>query len=76
VEAIGNIRTVVSLHQERTFVSKYISSLTKQKLKRFWIRGFTLGFSQSINYYAYAVAFYYGSYLITERMIAYGDLIK
>lgn len=79
MEAISNIRTVASLHQELTFWMKYEHALaTDYRRSRFeaHIRGITFGLSQGVFNFAYAVALFYGSRLIIDGELNYADLFK
>ncbi|XP_068092080.1 ATP-binding cassette sub-family B member 5-like isoform X3 [Hyperolius riggenbachi] len=67
VEAVDNIRTVVSLTRERTFEKNYTESLQKPfkySQRKAQIYGICFGFSQSFVFFAHAVSFRYGAYLI------------
>lgn len=79
VEAISNIRTVASLHQELSFWMKYEHALAADFHKsRFeaHIKGITFGLSQGVFNLAYAVALFYGSRLIISDNLEYGNLFK
>ncbi|XP_062574825.1 ATP-dependent translocase ABCB1-like isoform X2 [Saccostrea cucullata] len=70
-EAIDNVRTVVSLTREKTFVDEYsshVDSIYKSGVKRAALYGLVFGTSQSIMYFAYAAAFSYGAYLVTQGL--------
>ncbi|KAI2799339.1 Pgp-2p [Blomia tropicalis] len=79
VEAISNIRTVASLHQELTFWLKYENALSIDFHKsRFeaHIKGITFGLSQGVFNFAYAVALFYGSRLMISDGLEYSNLFK
>ncbi len=79
VEAISNIRTVASLHQELAFWMKYEHALAADFRKSRWeahIKGITFGLSQGVFNFAYAVALFYGSRLIISDNLDYGNLFK
>ncbi|GFY29350.1 ATP-dependent translocase ABCB1 [Trichonephila clavipes] len=79
VEAIENIRTVVSLNQIEGFYVRYTDALVlpyRNAWKKSHVKGFTYAFSQSIQVFAYAATFYYGSVLIAEGELTYYDMYK
>ncbi|CAL4182056.1 unnamed protein product [Meganyctiphanes norvegica] len=79
IEAISNIRTVASLHKEVTFGNQYSEALYKphiEALKKSHVRGAAFGFAQSIIFFAYAIAMFYGGYLVNERLMTFNDVFK
>ncbi|XP_023237034.1 multidrug resistance protein 1-like isoform X2 [Centruroides sculpturatus] len=80
VEAIENIRTVTSLHQQESFYNSYVTFLSESSRRKFktrcFARGLTFGFAQSIPSFAYSIAMYYGSILMVEDDLKFGDLFK
>ena len=70
IEAITNIRTVAGLRCEAKYVEKYIELLTaphKLTIRKSHLRGIIFGFSQSIQFVAWAVILWYGGYLVDQR---------
>ncbi|CAC5420869.1 Multidrug resistance protein 1A,ATP-binding cassette sub-family B member 5,Phosphatidylcholine translocator ABCB4,Multidrug resistance protein 1 [Mytilus coruscus] len=68
-EVVDNIRTVVSLTREETFIGLYnghINHVYISSTKRSVLNGIVYGISNSIMYFAYAGAFTYGSYLVQK----------
>ncbi|KAJ3057974.1 ATP-binding cassette, sub-B (MDR TAP), member 4, partial [Quaeritorhiza haematococci] len=66
-EAILNIRTVVTLNKEDTFFSEYESGVRRPHiiaLRGSFISALGFGFSQSIQFFAFSLAFWYGARLI------------
>lgn len=69
IEAVDNIRTVVSLTRETTFEKNYTESLQKpfkNSQRKAQIYGICFAFSQSFIYFAYATSYRFGAYLIQE----------
>ncbi|XP_045876922.1 ATP-binding cassette sub-family B member 5 [Meles meles] len=66
-EAVENIRTIVSLTREKAFEQAYEETLQIQHrntLKKAQIFGICYAFSHAFVYFAYAVGFRFGGYLI------------
>ncbi|XP_061186070.1 ATP-dependent translocase ABCB1-like [Saccostrea echinata] len=77
-EAIDNVRTVVSLTREKTFVDEYsahVDSIYKSGIKRAALFGLVFATSQSIIYFSYAASFAYGAYLVTQGL-AFQDVFR
>ncbi|KAJ3662142.1 hypothetical protein Zmor_006501 [Zophobas morio] len=78
VEAVGNVRTVVSLGCEETFHKVYISFLTphhKKTLRNTHFRAVVLGLARSLMFFAYSACMYYGGFLIKDGL-PYEDVFK
>ncbi|XP_077613736.1 ATP-binding cassette sub-family B member 5 [Crocuta crocuta] len=78
-EAVENIRTIVSLTREKAFEQTYEEMLQTQHrntLKKAQIVGSCYAFSHAFVYFAYAVGFRFGAYLIQAgRMTPEGMFI-
>lgn len=78
-ETILNIRTVATLTKEQHFIDIYKKNIEyphKMTLKASFISAIGFGFSQGIMFFAYAIAYYYGSRLILWGLYGPGDVIK
>ncbi|KAG1703630.1 Multidrug resistance protein 1 [Nymphon striatum] len=79
VEALDNIRTVVSFHQERKFYEKFIhcfKSSFRIVLRNTFFRASVFAFSQITIYFAYAAAFVFGGYIMQTRGLKYENFFK
>nr|XP_025146740.1 ATP-binding cassette sub-family B member 5 isoform X4 [Bubalus bubalis] len=78
-EAVENIRTIMSLTREKAFEQMYEETLQTQHrntLKKAQIIGICYAFSHAFVYFAYAVGFRFGTYLIQAgRMTPEGMFI-
>ncbi|KAG8190233.1 hypothetical protein JTE90_011954 [Oedothorax gibbosus] len=80
IEAIESIRTVASLHQEDTILQKFqnhIQEPYKKSRKLSHVRGFVYGFTRGFFLgFADALLLFYGSRLIANKELQYGDFLK
>ena len=69
VESIDNIQTVAQLTREEVFVRKYHDRLElpyRSALRRAHVQGLAYGFSQGVQYFAYAAAFRFGAWQVAR----------
>ena len=69
VEAISNVRTKFGLRCEELIIKQFVRSLEGPKKNSTYnnqFRALILGFANSNFFFAYAVCYYYGGYLITH----------
>ncbi|XP_012946828.2 ATP-dependent translocase ABCB1 [Aplysia californica] len=78
VEATENVRTVVALSRESTFidiVSDKLSVVKESSVNGAFNVGFMMGVSQAANFMFPAVIFGYGAYLVEEGVIDTDDIM-
>lgn len=79
IEAISNIRTVVSLGNERVFCDIYNEELVpyvKICKRRCHFRGLVYGMARSLMLFAYAAGIAYGAKMIIIDGVDYGLVFK
>ncbi|XP_044766755.1 ATP-dependent translocase ABCB1-like [Coccinella septempunctata] len=79
VEAIGSIRTVVSLGCEKLFLARYTEELVPyivSSKRKSHFKSFMLGLAKSLMYFAYAAGLSYGAKIIVKEKIHYGIVFK
>ncbi|KAJ8942717.1 hypothetical protein NQ318_017016 [Aromia moschata] len=79
VEALANIRTVVSLGCENVFLEEYKKELAPYKKiakMKSHFRGLVLGMARSLMLFAYAAGMTYGAKLIVDKEVEYGVVFK
>jgi ATP-binding cassette subfamily B (MDR/TAP) protein 1 len=79
VEAIANIRTVISLCGEQLFLERYmieLQSAYKAARRKTQLRGPVFSLGQTAPIFGTALCFYYGGYLISTEGLHYTYVIK
>lgn len=78
VETIANIRTVASLGGEEAFLHRYELALFlsgKAAQKKLRLRGIVWALGQTAPFFGYALAFYYGGYLVAVENVPFKSII-
>ncbi|GLH14652.1 Multidrug resistance protein homolog 49 [Gryllus bimaculatus] len=78
VETIANIRTVASLGGEEAFLHRYELALFvsgKAARKKLRLRGIVWALGQTAPLFGYALAFYYGGYLVAVEGLPFKSII-
>lgn len=78
LEAVSNVRTVVSLGLEKWFVSEYVRALTpvvKIAHKNAHCRGLVAGLSRSLFNFVNSIALTYGGHLIVSEGVRYEHIL-
>ncbi|OUM68102.1 hypothetical protein PIROE2DRAFT_4237 [Piromyces sp. E2] len=78
-EAFSQIRTIVSFGTEQKEIDRYVNKLGPTKkygIIKGHTFGFTLGLVFGIVYASFAIAFIYGTHLIQDGKMMYGDVLS
>ncbi|XP_063233416.1 phosphatidylcholine translocator ABCB4-like isoform X1 [Bacillus rossius redtenbacheri] len=79
VEAVGSIRTVAGLGQQRLFLDRFASRLQPTRdlaLRYAHLRGAVCGLASSVLFFGFAATMYYGGRLVQWEGLAYGSVFK
>lgn len=79
IEAIGSIRTVVSLGCEDSFYKLYKTQLQvhlSSTMKKAHFRALMMGLARALMFICYAAALYYGAHLIVTTGLFYSVVFK
>lgn len=74
IEGITNIRTVAGLQCEERIARTYEDELQAPHaatLRKSHLRGFLFGFSQALQYFAWAMVLAYGGYLVDVGLLKF-----
>ncbi|XP_056375087.1 ATP-dependent translocase ABCB1-like isoform X3 [Hyla sarda] len=77
IDAVENIRTVVSLTREKKFETLYEEKLEgpyRNSIKNAHTQGFSYGLSQAIFFFAYAGSFQFGAFLVAEGSMTFDNV--
>ncbi|XP_075128118.1 ATP-dependent translocase ABCB1-like [Leptodactylus fuscus] len=77
IDAVENIRTVVSLTREKKFEALYGEKLEgpyRNSIKNAHVQGFSYGLSQAIMFFAYAGSFQFGAFLVSEGYMTFDNV--
>ncbi|KAK3580601.1 hypothetical protein CHS0354_002699 [Potamilus streckersoni] len=78
-ESVDNMRTIVSLTREETFIlgySKIIDYMLRQGIRKAFVAGFFFAMSNGIIFFAYAAAFTYGAYLVQNENLTFNYVFR
>lgn len=76
-ESVQAIRTVASLTAERAFAKRYQDTIAvahKTNLKTLHASGFSAGISNSLMFFGYAAAFWFGSRFVLDGKYTFNDM--
>lgn len=79
VEAIAQIKTVVSLGQEEHIINRYNEEIAKSEVacrSKIKYRGLVYALGQSTPLFGYALALWYGGMLMANEGLDYKSVIK
>ncbi|XP_072010362.1 ATP-dependent translocase ABCB1 isoform X10 [Engystomops pustulosus] len=77
IDAVENIRTVVSLTREKKFEALYEEKLEgpyRNSIKNAHMQGFSYGLSQAIMFFAYASTFQFGAFLVSKGLMTFDNV--
>ncbi|XP_069815835.1 ATP-dependent translocase ABCB1-like [Dendropsophus ebraccatus] len=77
IEAVENIRAVVSLTREKKFEALYEEKLEgphRNSIRTAHAQGFLYGLSQSIMFFTYAAAFQFGAFLVQKGYMMFDNV--
>lgn len=78
-ESVSNIRTVASLRQEPHIIARYCTEIAKVEKtirRKLAMRGLVNSTGQSIPFFGYSLALYYGGLLVANEGIHFKNIIK
>lgn len=79
IEVVNAVRTVVGLHKEGHFLSKFAESLEvhfRARRGKVLVKSLLLSASLAVPFFAYSVNFVYGGWLLSRRYLNSGDFFR
>ncbi|EPZ30847.1 ABC transporter domain-containing protein [Rozella allomycis CSF55] len=76
-EVISNVRTVTALNKSRYFLKKYHEALKRPfmlNIKSSYISSFGVAFSQAMQFFVYAISYYYGAIVVADGEITFENM--
>lgn len=73
------MKTVASLGCEDLFYKNYVEQLVPEYntvLRKTYFRAFVLAVSKSIGLFSLSICIYYGTALMVQESLSYGDIFK
>ncbi|UJR19545.1 hypothetical protein I4U23_022675 [Adineta vaga] len=79
IEALQDIRTIVTLNQEKYFIGKYENAFkndSKKRIRKIQIQALGKAIANSFLYFIHVTAFSYGAYLVENGQMNFADVFR